>query len=143
MKLRQRDFLLLLGILAGWIFWQPQPGYSQNNDLIISRVGLSQAQGTTFLTMILSRVDQPKIQPVADRQSPQLLIDFPKAKVSNVPAVQAGDQQLVKQVRTTASAGRERGPNHSGFNTWTSLYFLALKQEWGQGRLSIYGRYQA
>ena len=104
-KLRQRDFLLLLGILAGLIFWQPHPGYSLNNDLIISRVGLSQAQGTTFLTMILSRVDQPKIQPVEDRQSPQLLIDFPKAKVSNVPAVQAGDQQLVKQVRTMALPG--------------------------------------
>ena len=105
MKLRQRDFLLLVGIMAGLIFWQPQLGYGQNNDLIITQVGLSQAQGTTFVTMILNRVEQPKIQPVSDRQSPQLFIDFPKAKVSNVPAVQAGDQQLVKQVRTVALPG--------------------------------------
>ncbi len=104
-KLCQRDFLLLIGILAGWIFWPPQFSYSQSNDLIISRVGLSQAQGTTFLTMILSRAEQPKIQPVADRQAPQLLIDFPKARVFNVPVAQAGDQQLVKQVRTVALPG--------------------------------------
>ncbi len=105
MKLRRRDFLLIFGILAGWIFWQPQLSYGQNNDLLISRVGLSQAQGTTFLTMILSRAAQPKIQPVTDRQAPQLLIDFPKGRVFNVPTVQAGDQQLIKQVRTVALPG--------------------------------------
>jgi hypothetical protein len=104
-KLRQRDFLLLVGILAGWLFWQPQLGYSQSNDLIITQVGLSQAQGTTFLTMILNRAEQPRIQPVADRQSPQLFIDFPKARITDVPLVQAGDQQLVKQVRTASLPG--------------------------------------
>jgi hypothetical protein len=104
-KLCHRDFLLLVGLLAGLIIWQPQPGYGQNNDLVITQVGLSQAQGTTYLTMILNRADQPRIQPVADRQAPQLLIDFPKARVSNVPMTQAGDQQLVKQVRTVALPG--------------------------------------
>jgi hypothetical protein len=104
-KLRQRDFLLLVWILAGWIFWQPQLGYSQSNDLIITQVGLSQAQGTTFLTMILNRAEQPRIQPVADRKSPQLFIDFPKARITDVPLVQAGDQQLVKQVRTASLPG--------------------------------------
>jgi hypothetical protein len=106
LKLRQRDFLLLVGILAGWIFWQPQLAYGQkNNGLVITQVGLSQVQGTTYLTMILSRADQPKIQPVADRQAPQLFIDFPKARLSNVPITQAGDRQLVKQVRTVALPG--------------------------------------
>ena len=104
MKFCQRGCLLLIGI---WIIliWQTQASYGQSNGLIISQVGLSQAQGTTYLTMILNQADQPKITPVADRQAPQLLIDFPKAKVSNVPVTQAGDQQLVKKVRTTALPG--------------------------------------
>ncbi len=55
--------------------------------------------------MILSQAEQPRIQPLADRQAPQLLIDFPKARVANVPVAQAGDQQLVKQVRTAALPG--------------------------------------
>ncbi len=104
MKLRLRELLLLFGVLVGFV-WQPQLGFGQSNGVIISRVGLSQAHGTTFLTMILSRADQPKIHPVTDRQSPQLLIDFPKAKVFDVPANQPGDQQLVKQVRTVALPG--------------------------------------
>jgi hypothetical protein len=104
-KLRQRDLLLLVGILAGWIFWQPQLGHSQSNDLIITQVGLSQVQGTTYLTMILNRAEQPRIQPVTDRQSPQLFIDFPKARITDVPLVQTGDQQLVKQVRTASLPG--------------------------------------
>ncbi len=105
MSQRARHFLHIVGFLAGLVFWMPPNGYSQSNGLIISQVGLSQAQGTTFVTMILSRSEQPRIQPVADRQAPQLLIDFPKARVSQVPSVQVGDQQLVKQVRTVALPG--------------------------------------
>lgn len=104
MKFCQRGCLLLIGI---WIIliWQTQASYGQSNSLIISQVGLSQAQGTTYLTMILNQADQPKITPVADSQAPQLLIDFPKARSSSVPVTQAGDQQLVKKVRTTALPG--------------------------------------
>lgn len=105
MNLRQRHFLFFVMFVAVWIIWQPQVGYGQTNGLIITQVGLSQAQGTTYLTMILNRADQPKIQPVADRQAPQLLIDFPRAKVANIPKTQAGDQQLVKQVRTVSLPG--------------------------------------
>ena len=105
MKLRQRSFLILIVILIISAIWQPQKSYSQSPGLVISQVGLSQTQGTTFLTMILNQAEQPKIQPVADRQAPQLLIDFPKAKVANVPVRQAGDQKLVKQVRTAALPG--------------------------------------
>ncbi len=81
------------------------PVEAQSDSLIISRLGLSRAQGTTFLTMILSRPVQPKIQPVVDPQSPQLIIDFPQARVFDIPMVQAGDDQLVKQVRTMALPG--------------------------------------
>jgi hypothetical protein len=91
--------------MAALFFWQPQGAHSQSSDLTITQVGLSQAQGTTFLTMILNRPEQPRVQPVADRTSPQLLIDFPKARITDVPLVQAGDQQLVKQVRTSSLPG--------------------------------------
>ena len=104
MKLLQRGFLLLIGISA-FLIWHAQPGFGQGGGLVISQVGLSQAQGTTYVTIILNNTEQPKITPVADRQSPQLLIDFPKARVSNVPLVQAGDQQLVKRVRTSSLPG--------------------------------------
>lgn len=104
-KLRLGGIFLLVGLGAVALGWLANPAYGQSQGLIISRVGLSQAQGTTFLTMILSRAEQPRIQPVVDRQNPQLLIDFPGAKVFDVPVVQAGDQQLVKQVRTAALPG--------------------------------------
>jgi hypothetical protein len=103
-KLLQRGFLLFIGILA-FLIWHTQPGYGQGSGLVISQVGLSQAQGTTYVTIILNNAEQPKITPVADRQSPQLLIDFPRARVSNVPLVQSGDQQLVKRVRTSSLPG--------------------------------------
>ncbi len=98
------DCLILLTLVLGC--W-PQTGRAQGNHLVISSLGLSQAQGTTFLTMILSRPEQPTIQPVADPQNPQLLIDFPKARVFEVPLTQVGDQQLVKQVRTMAIPGQD------------------------------------
>jgi hypothetical protein len=103
-KLYQRGFLLFIGI---WVLlvWHAQPGYGQGTGLVISQVGLSQAQGTTYLTVILNTAEQPKITPVADRQNPQLFIDFPRAKVSHVPLVQGGDQQLVKRVRTSSMPG--------------------------------------
>lgn len=96
------------GILAfaiSWLVLVPLPVLAQSDNLIISRLGLSQVQGTTFLTMILSRPAQPVIQPVVDPQTPQLIIDFPQARVFDVPVVQAGDEQLVKQVRTMAIPG--------------------------------------
>jgi hypothetical protein len=103
-KLLQRGFLLFIGLLA-LLIWHAQPGYGQSTGLVINQVGLSQAQGTTYLTVILNTEEQPKITPVADRQNPQLLIDFPRAKVSHVPLVQGGDQQMVKRVRTSAMPG--------------------------------------
>jgi len=101
-----RCLLLCFGV---WLclVWQPQTIFGQGNDLIISRMGLSQTRGTTFLTMLLSRAQQPRIQPVVDRQSPKLIIDFPKARVFDVPALQMGDQQLVNQVRTMAIPGED------------------------------------
>lgn len=106
-KAPQRYILACLIFLTLGLAWWPQTTRAQSNNLVISSLGLSQAQGTTFLTMILSRPEQPKIQAVADPQDPQLLIDFPKARVFEVPLVQVGDGQLVKQVRTMAIPGQD------------------------------------
>ncbi|MGQ9920571.1 MAG: hypothetical protein ACUVRZ_04490 [Desulfobacca sp.] len=92
-------------LAISWLILVPLTVLAQSDNLIISRLGLSQVQGTTLLTMILSRPAQPSIQPLADPQTPQLIIDFPQARVFDVPLVQAGDEQLVKQVRTMAIPG--------------------------------------
>lgn len=94
-------------LICGWLALFPLEVSAQSDNLIISRLGLSQTQGTTYLTMILSRPEQPRIQPVVDARAPQLIIDFPKARVFDVPTVQAGDEQLVKQVWTTAIPGED------------------------------------
>ncbi len=106
-RVRRKHFLVLLfwGFLFSFAALLPPAVWAQSDNLIISRLGVSWVQGTTFLTMILSRPDQPTIQPVVDPQAPQLIIDFPKARVFDVPVVQAGDEQLVKQVRTMAIPG--------------------------------------
>ncbi len=95
----------ILALAISWLVLVPLTVLAQSDNLIISRLGLSQVQGTTFLTMILSRPEQPTIQPVVDPQAPQLIIDFPQARVFDVPVVQAGDDQLIKQVRTMAIPG--------------------------------------
>jgi len=135
-KLRQRSFLILFGILTVWLIWRPQTCYSQSSGLVISQVGLSQAQGTTFLTIILSQAGQPRITPVTNRQAPELLIDFPNAKVANVPVVQAGDQQLVKQVRTAAL------PGGGGVRIIVELMPGKPYSYWRSSRVGARGAYQ-
>lgn len=105
MKPQRQYRWVVLALALSCLALVPWPALAQSDHLIISRLGLSQAQGTTFLTMILSRPAQPAIQPVVDPQTPQLIIDFPQARVFDVPLVQAGDEQLVKQVRTMAIPG--------------------------------------
>lgn len=134
--LRQRSFLILTGIVMLWAIWQPQKCFSQSSGLVISQVGLSQVHETTFLTMILSQMAQPQIQPVTDPQAPQLLIDFPNAKVANVPLTQVGDRRLVKQVRTAAL------PGGGGVRIIVELVPGQPYSYWRSGRMGARGSYQ-
>ncbi len=97
--------LALLGWFAIGLGFTPQPGWGQENDLIITRLGLSQVRGTSLLTIMLNRSAQPKVYPVSDRRSPQLLIDFPQARTLDLPPNQPGDHHLVQQVRLVALPG--------------------------------------
>jgi AMIN domain len=136
LKLSQGSCLIIIVILTSWLVWQPQTCYSQGNSLVISQVGLSQTQGVTLLTMILNRSEQPKITPVLDRQAPELLIDFPNAKVANVPGSQAGDQQLVKKVRTAAL------PGGGGVRIIVELMPGKPYSYWRSGRAGARGAFQ-
>lgn len=93
-----------LFLLAGLLLSPYRLG-AQGGEVIITRLGLSQVRGTTLLTVILNRPVQPRITPVPDRRTPQLLIDFPQARTVEVPESQPGDHELVKQVRLSSAPG--------------------------------------
>lgn len=85
----------------------PEPGRAQNQEVVITRLGLSQVRGTSLLTIILNRAATPRITPVPDSRTPQLLIDFPQARLAEVPQQQPGDYELVQQIRlATLNGGR-------------------------------------
>jgi hypothetical protein len=94
----QLFFPLWIILCLGW--GSQAPAWGQGGSLQISRVGLSRVKGTTFLTIITNQTVQPKIFATNEQNSPRLIIDFAGAQGINLPPTQAGDRDLVSQVRT-------------------------------------------
>lgn len=105
-KLRSyHQYTWLLAVLLAVWWLVPAWALAQSGEVVITRLGLSRIRGTTLLTVILNRPAQPRITPVTDQRSPQLCIDFPQARVIEVPASQPGDHDLVQQVRISSLNG--------------------------------------
>jgi hypothetical protein len=83
-----------------------QPFSGRHPGLEVRRLGLSRVGENTLLTLVLNRKAEPGISSRYVSGKPQLVVDFPQARLGDVPARLAGDDLLVAQVVTeTAGAG--------------------------------------
>jgi hypothetical protein len=83
-----------------------QPFSARTPGLEVRRLGLSRVGENTLLTLVLDRKAEPRISSRYASGRPQLVVDFPQARLGEVPARLAGDDLLVAQVLTeTAGPG--------------------------------------
>ena len=69
----------------------------------VRNLGLSRLGGRTMLTVILNQAANPQISPFTGVNRAQLVVEFPQALPGKLPARLAGDDTLVKSVRTEVS----------------------------------------
>ena len=69
----------------------------------VRNLGLSRLGGRTMLTVILNQAANPQVSPFTGYDRAQLVVEFPAAGAGKLPARLAGDDTLVKNVRTEVS----------------------------------------
>lgn len=70
----------------------------------VRRLGLSRVGENTLLTVVLDRSAEPRITSAKTMGKPQLVVEFPQARAGRLPTRLEGDDILVEQVQTQASA---------------------------------------
>jgi hypothetical protein len=108
----------------------------------VRRLGLSKVGETTLLTIILDRPAESRIFAVQTPGKPQLVVEFPQARMGRLPTRLEGDDLIVEQVQTQATVGGVRiildlYPDQA-YSYWRrsqagvggqTLYLLGLKSE--------------
>ncbi len=123
---------LLLVILGGLLVFQSvwPRGAAAASGPAVRNVGLSRVQDTTLLTILLDREARPRITH-KEGAEPQLVVEFPQAQASHLPATLPGDEILVRQVRIEA-------PPQGGVQIILELFperpYNYWGKPWGSGR---------
>lgn len=94
--------LLIFG--AGLAFLAPAEALALVQGVEVRNLGLSRLGKSTVLTVILSHAVNPRVSPFTGAGRAQLIVEFPQARAGNVPTHLAGDDVLVKNVRTEVSS---------------------------------------
>jgi lipoprotein-anchoring transpeptidase ErfK/SrfK len=94
--------LLILGI--GFAWWLPSPTMAAPPSVEVRNLGISRVGERTIVTVILNQAANPRVTPYTGANRSQVLIEFPKAQAAKLPETQAGDESLVKSVKTEVSA---------------------------------------
>jgi hypothetical protein len=97
-----------LGSLALLLQVAAAQTYTGRPGLEVRRLGLSRVGENTLLTLVLDHKAEPRISSRYVAGRPQLVVDFPQARLGDVPPRLAGDDLLVSQVVTEASASGVR-----------------------------------
>jgi hypothetical protein len=92
-------------VLTG--FLSPRTGWGAG-AVEVRRLGLSRVGGTTLLTVILNHPAEPRITQAQTEGKPQLVVEFPQASLGDVPTRLEGDDILVEQLQTQATAAGVR-----------------------------------
>jgi hypothetical protein len=71
--------------------------------LEVRNLGISRVGERTTITVILNQAANPQLSPYTGANRSQLVIDFPGARAAQLPETLAGDEALVKNVRTEVS----------------------------------------
>jgi hypothetical protein len=93
--------LLILGAFIA--LWSPSECRAYAQGVEVRNLGLSRLGGRTMLTVILDRAANPKVSPYTGMDRAQVVVDFSQARAGKLPERLAGDDVLVKNVRTEVS----------------------------------------
>jgi lipoprotein-anchoring transpeptidase ErfK/SrfK len=94
--------LLILGI--GFAWWLPSPTMAAPPSVEVRNLGISRVGERTMVTVILNQAANPRVTPFTGANRSQVVIEFPQAQAAKLPETQAGDESLVKSVKTEVSA---------------------------------------
>jgi lipoprotein-anchoring transpeptidase ErfK/SrfK len=94
--------LLILGIGFTWGF--PSPTMAAPPSVEVRNLGISRVGERTMVTVILNQAANPRVTPFTGANRSQVVIEFPQAQAAKLPETQAGDESLVKSVKTEVSA---------------------------------------
>jgi hypothetical protein len=93
--------LMLLGVCL--VLGMPLNALALLQTVEIRNLGISRVGERTMLTVILNQAANPQVSPYSGAHRSQLVIDFPQAQAANLPESLAGDEVLVKRVKTEVS----------------------------------------
>jgi hypothetical protein len=93
--------LVLLGVC--FVLGMPLKALALPQTVEVRNLGISRVGERTMLTVILNQAANPQVSPYTGAQRSQLVIDFPQAQGAGLPASLAGDEVLVKGVKTEVS----------------------------------------
>jgi lipoprotein-anchoring transpeptidase ErfK/SrfK len=93
---------LILGIGFTWGF--PSPTMAAPPSVEVRNLGISRVGERTMVTVILNQAANPRVTPFTGANRSQVVIEFPQAQAAKLPETQAGDESLVKSVKTEVSA---------------------------------------
>jgi len=94
--------LLILGI--GFTWGLSSPTMAAPPSVEVRNLGISRVGERTIVTVILNQAANPRVTPYTGANRSQVLIEFPQAQATKLPETQAGDESLVKSVKTEVSA---------------------------------------
>jgi hypothetical protein len=93
--------LVFLGVCL--ILGMPLKALAQPQTMEVRNLGLSRVGERTMLTVILNQAANPQVSPYTGANRSQLVIDFPHAQAALLPESLAGDEALVKSIKTEVS----------------------------------------
>ncbi len=99
---RKAGALLILGIGSAWGL--PSPTMAALPRVEVRNLGISRVGERTMVTVILNRSANPRVTPYTGANRSQVVIEFPQARAAKLPGTLAGDESLVKSVKTEVSA---------------------------------------
>jgi lipoprotein-anchoring transpeptidase ErfK/SrfK len=94
--------LLILGI--GFAWGLPSPTMAAPPSVEVRNLGISRVGERTMVTVILNQAANPRVTPYTGANRSQVVIEFPQAQAAKLPETLAGDEILVKSVKTEVSA---------------------------------------
>ncbi len=93
---------MILGISFTWGF--PSPTIAAPPSVEVRNLGISRVGERTMVTVILNQAANPRVTTYTGANRSQVVIEFPQAQAAKLPATLAGDESLVKSIKTEVSA---------------------------------------
>jgi hypothetical protein len=98
---RAAGALLMLGVVCA--LGVPPGAWAQAQKVEVRNLGISRLGERTMVTILLDRAVNPQVSPYLGKDRSQVVVDFPQAWAGKLPENLAGDEILVRQVRSEVS----------------------------------------